>query len=171
MMIQIEKYSHLPSEIRTSLNELVQLEFGNIPIVQETQWAVPDWTVMYLEEGKLVSFYNIVERIALIDDKEYKVAGINNVITPAEYRGMGYSTKTLKISEYFLFEEIKSDLGILLCADDLVPFYQRLSWYKVDCPVYFQQPSGQKLWSANTMLLSKTDKLTPVKIDLNGLPW
>ena len=67
--------------------------------------------------------------------------------------------------------ELKSELGVLLCADEHIPFYKRLNWYKINCPVHFDQSNGKKLWEANTMLLTKKDKWNPKEIDLQGLPW
>jgi hypothetical protein len=170
-MIEIKKYSDLAAETRERLEFYIQLEFGHIPIVNETKWAVPDWTIINFIGDEIATFYNVVQREILVDDKILKGAGINNVITPGKFRGEGLATTTLSESENFLFDELDSDIGVLLCADSLVPFYERLNWYKINCPVYFDQPDGKKLWKANTMLLNRGAKFEPGKIDLQGLPW
>lgn len=170
-MIQIKKYSEINKEIKDELNSYIDFEFGDIPIVQETAWATPDWTIIHFEDDEIASFYNIIERNIFIDDEEFKVAGINNVITPEAFRGKGYASKILKDTENLIFDELNCELGVLLCADELIPFYERLNWYKVECPVYFNQPDGKKLWNANVMLLSKKNKIEPNHIDLNGFPW
>lgn len=113
----------------------------------------------------------MVIREISIDEQHFKAAGINNVITPKKFRGKGFSKNTLLETKKFLFEDLNLDLGLLLCADDLVPFYKRLGWYKVDCPVYFDQSTEKKIWAANTMLLTNERTLYPQNIDLNGLPW
>lgn len=170
-MIEIKNSAELSEVIKEKLNVYIKGEFGHIPIVNDTEWALPDWTIVYYEQDSIATFYNIVERDVLIDNKVYKVGGINNVITPKEFRGKGYASKILRETEDFIFEELNCDLGLLLCADDLIPFYKRLNWHEVDCPVYFQQSSGVKLWESNTMLLQKDEKLSPRSIELNGLPW
>lgn len=170
-MIQVKRYNELEQSVKDQLNSFIDSEFGHIPIVRETQWATPDWTIIYFQDGAIATFYNIVKRTITIDNEAIKIGGINNVITPKEFRGKGYASKTLKETEALLFEDLKCSLGVLLCADELIPFYQRLNWYKVDCPVYFEQTDGEKLWGANTMLLSKGEKLSPQIIKLNGLPW
>lgn len=170
-MIEITAYSELDNEIKSKLENFVEGEFGHIPIVKKTEWAKPDWTIILYHNNEIAAFYNIIEREILIDGTNVKIAGINNVITPKEFRGNGYASKVLRKTEALIFEDLKSELSILLCADNLIPFYKRLNWYKVDCPVYFNQADGKKLWKANTMLLTKKDKLNPKKIDLNGLPW
>lgn len=170
-MIKIQRYNKLPATVKRQLDYYSDLEFGHIPIVKETAWASPDWTIINYFENEVASFYNIILREVSIDNLKLNVAGINNVLTPGKYRGKGYSTKTLKETETFIFDELKVDLGLLFCADDLVPFYQRLGWFMVDCPVYFDQPGGKKVWTVNTMLLTRGLVLTPEIIDLNGWPW
>ena len=169
--MEIIKYSEINKETKSQLGNFIDGEFGHIPIVKATEWAMPNWTIILYKNNEIATFYNIVERKILVDDVEAKIAGVNNVITPKKFRGNGYASKVLRETEGFIFDDLKSELGVLLCADALIPFYERMNWYKVDCPVYFEQSDGKKLWKANTMLLTKKNKLNPKKIDLNGLPW
>lgn len=170
-MIEIIKHSELNSQSKKKLDSFIEEEFGNIPIVKDTEWATPDWTIIQHVNNEIVTFYHIVLREILIDGENFKISGINNVITPMEFRGKGYSSKTLRETEHLIFDDFDCDLGLLLCADELIPFYERLNWYSVNCPVFFEQSTGQKLWNANTMLLTKKEKLYPKIINLNGLPW
>lgn len=170
-MIEIKKYTELLEQTKDKLEAYIKSEFGHIPFVNELEWAVPDWTIIYYEDDKIASFYNVVLREIVVDKQMLKVGGINNVITPKDFRGKGYASKILRETDNLIFNDLNCDLGVLLCADNLIPFYERLNWYKVDCPVYFDQSSGEKLWSANTMLLTKNDQLKPKRIELNGLPW
>lgn len=170
-MIEVKRYNELSGQVREQLSSYIEGEFGHIPIVNETEWATPNWTIVYFESGQIATFYNIVEREIIFDNKKYKIAGINNVITPKEFRGKGYASKTLRETESLIFEELNCKMGVLLCSDDLIPFYEKLNWYKVDCPVYFEQSIGKKLWGANIMLLTENEELLPNRIELNGLPW
>ncbi len=170
-MIEIQKYSELKNQIRNQLDLLIEEEFGHIPLVKEIKWATPDWTIINYYENEIATVYNVIERTVTIDNEQLKAAGINNVITRPKFRGKGFSTSTLADTEHFLFDNLEAKLGLLLCAEHLVPFYRRLSWYNINCKVYFNQASEKKLWTANTMLLSKMSNYDPGKIDLNGLPW
>lgn len=170
-MIKINKYTELPRQTRDQLNSYIDVEFGHIPIVNETEWATPNWTIIYYENTQIATFYNIVERVITIDNKKIGIGGINNLITPKKFRGKGYASKILRETEYLIFDDLNCKMGVLLCADNLIPFYEKLNWYKIECPVYFEQSSGEKLWEANVMLLSRNGKMSPKKITLNGLPW
>ena len=170
-MIEISKYVDLKPETKSQLNTIIHNEFGHIPIVRETEWASPDWTIIHYEQGTIATFYNIIERNISIDNKPVKIAGINNVITPKPYRGKGYASKTLKDTESFIFDDLKCEAGLLLCAKELIPFYEKLSWYTVNCPVHVNQSDGERRWTAVTMLLTNGYKLNPKEIHLNGLPW
>lgn len=170
-MLEIIKYSELDSDIINTLEFYIEKEFGHIQLVQQTQWSNPNWTLFWLVDNKLVSFCNIVLRDVLIDGKMVEVAGLNNVITPKEHRGNKYSSILLGAFESFIFNDLDLTAGVLLCSDDLVPFYKKLNWYTVECPVYFEQPIGKKQWEANIMFLTKGNRLNPTSIDLNGLPW
>ncbi|MDO5979350.1 GNAT family N-acetyltransferase [Flavivirga spongiicola] len=170
-MIEVKKYSELLEQTKDKLNAFIKGEFGHIPIVNEMEWAIPDWTIIFYENDQIATFYNIIETHIRIDNKIFKVAGINNVITPKKFRKKGYASKTLEATEDLIFDDLNCEMGVLLCADNLIPFYEKLNWYKVDCPVYFEQSTGEKLWKANTMLLSKKEKMNPQRIKLKGLPW
>ncbi|RSC93489.1 GNAT family N-acetyltransferase [Tenacibaculum singaporense] len=169
--VVVKKYGNLSSEEYQTISAFSEKEFGNVPIVQKYKWAKPDWVVIKYTKNKLVSFCNLVEREIRIDQKTYFVAGINNMITLEKYRGSGYAAEVLNKCEHFILQFMSFDYGVLLCADSLVPFYEKHGWYSVDCPVYFQQPSGRELWKARTMLLGKDKQIAPKEIDLNGLPW
>jgi hypothetical protein len=171
MMIMVEKYDLLSTAIKKTLNGHIQAEFGHIPIVRETAWAIPDWTVLYTEGSTIVTFLNIVERNVLIDGVPVTIAGINNVITPPDFRGKGYASQALNNTTGFLFNELKAEHGLLLCADAMIPFYKSRDWYAINSIVYYDQLSGKKQWTANTMLLSPHKPIAPAVIDLQGLPW
>src|SRR5690348_12926490 len=144
-MVEITPYGDLKESIKKDLDEAIEKEFGHIPIVKSIKWATPDWTIILFQGNEIASFCNIVERKVSMDDKAFLVAGINNLITPEKFRGQGMGTIILKETENFLFNELKSEAGLLLCADDLIPYYERLNWRKVNCPVYFSQPTGTQI--------------------------
>lgn len=173
-MIKITRSNELPDKVRQQIENTVKSEFSHISFVQEISWSKPDWTIIYTKNNELLSFYNIIIRAVRFDDKTQIIAGVNNVITLPAHRGNGHSSKLLRSTTNFLFDDLQVDYGLLLCADELVSFYRRLGWYEVHSDVFFQQPTDQlKQWTANTMLLANGEKgkVNPQKINLCGLPW
>lgn len=173
-MIRIYSQQDIPGTLKQQIDLHIGNTFGHIPFVQQYQWAQPDWTVGLFEGDELVTFYGIVERHVELDSVCYKAAGINNVITPAQFRGKGYSTKALRETQNFLFKELQADMGMLICADQLVEFYGRLGWHKISCKVYFNQADQKHMFdsSSNLMLLTQDDnRYNAREIDMNGLPW
>ncbi|WP_439879908.1 GNAT family N-acetyltransferase [Pontibacter sp. MBLB2868] len=172
-MIKSISYVNLSPETRAELQHHIDNEFGHVAFVQAHTWAQPDWSVIKYEGNSIAAFYNIVVRDVTIDGQLYKVAGINNVITPKAYRGKGFATEVLRTTEKLLFKELECSYGLLLCADALLPFYSRLGWYLVQASLYYDQPSGKQLYDSNVMILTPNHSahIMPSEINLNGLPW
>lgn len=74
-MIIVEKYTDLHTSTKKLLGDMVEREFGHIPIVNETIWSVPDWTFMTFIDKQIAAFYNIVLRNIDIDGSSYLAAG------------------------------------------------------------------------------------------------
>ena len=171
-MLEILPYAQLPQTVRLELQTAVDQEFGHIPVVQSIQWATPDWAITLRVQQELATFYHLVERIILLDGRPYRAIGLNNVITLPAFRGRGHSTQVLRTTEPFWWQELHAELAVLLCADALVPFYERLGWHCTRAATYFAQPVGRRQWTVNTMLRSPKATLSQsTKINLQGYPW
>ena len=167
----IKRYQDLDENTRNALSLIVYNEFGDVPIINEYEWATPDWAVILYSNDEIATVGHVITRTSFFDDEEMKVGGLNNMITVKKYRGEGFAQEVLKSTHELIFKKLKCDVGLLLCADELVPFYQRYGWYKVHSTLYFDQPTEKMKWGANVMLLTMNGKLKPKTIDLNGLPW
>ena len=172
MDVQRSRYRELPTERRDQIDQAAAAEFEQYALVRETHWAGPDWSFLGFENGELVTFFNLIERVVRIDDAAVRVAGLNNVVTLPAHRGRGLASRLLGETQAQWFDELGAEAGLLLCAEVLVPFYARLGWRRIACPVVYAQPGGQRVWSANCMLLdSNGHTLANRRIDLCGLPW
>lgn len=170
--IQVFEHEHLPGDRRPELAVAAGNEFDRFPIVRETRWAVPDWSVLGIVDDRLACFYNIVLRTVCFDGRPARVAGLNNLVTLPDYKGKGYASHLLRETEPLWFGRLGAAYGLLLCADALLPFYERLGWYSVSSAVRFAQPGGMRTWAANCMLLAPHGRRSrPTEIDLQGLPW
>lgn len=171
--IQALEYDRLPETRRSELAAAASNEFDRFPIVQQTTWAVPDWSVLGTVDGRLACFYHVVLRSVRFDGEAVPVAGLNNLITLPPCKGRGLASRLLRETESWWFEALGARCGLLLCADALVPYYERLGWRSVPSAVRFAQPGlPSQSWAANCMLLHPDGRAaSPQVIDLQGLPW
>lgn len=173
MKVQTARYAELPAERRAQLEAIAEREFAQFALVRETRWAEPDWAFLAFEGQDLAAFYNIVERVVQVDGVAMRAAGLNNLITMSAHRGHGVASRLLRQTQPGWFEAFGVECAMLLCADVLVPFYERLAWRKVPGPVVYAQPDGPRTWAANCMLLDRRGEkvMEARQVDLCGLPW
>jgi GNAT superfamily N-acetyltransferase len=170
--VSCSRYFELPAERRQQLGTLANAEFARFALVRETQWTPPDWSYLAFEGDELAAFYNIIERTVKVDGESVRVAGLNNLVTLPAHRSRGVASRLLRETQQQWFESLGAECGLLLCADALLPFYERLGWQKVESRVSYTQPDGPRTWAANCMLLNPLAKLAVAReIDLCGLPW
>ncbi|MCB0356741.1 MAG: GNAT family N-acetyltransferase [Bdellovibrionales bacterium] len=168
----ISKWDEVENTLKSRLQQAPLDEWGHIPAVRNRQWATPNWTIALLgNDNSLIGFLNIIERELLFDDQEIDASGINNVIVFNPYRGLGYGEVLMQRAQEFFTEELKSDIGLLLCADEVSGFYEKLGWKKFKGPLLYDQPNEKLEWHQNVYLFSSKVKLDFEKIDLCGLPW
>lgn len=173
MKIQAYKHEELPLQLKKELQNIEQSEFGHVPIVKSTVWATPDYSIVALENGELLGHLNLVQRTILWDKEEMTCTGINNLIVNPKARGKKLGSYLLFRAKTFALDVLDSKLMLLLCAKELVPFYARHQWEKINVPVSFNQPLEKNLlWQAETMVLPLKPINLPIEtIYLNGLPW
>ena len=147
--------------------------FCNIPLARQFEWTKEGaYRIVVYSGESLVSFLKILERTCLVDEQQVRIGGVAGVMTPPEHRGRGYAGLALREARRVIFEKLKAQLGLLLCEPELVKFYTRHGWQSVDCPVKFEQSSGNAVWPYCTMILAKPGKeWKPNSIDLCGFPW
>lgn len=172
MRIEVARYAELAPERRAQIDEAAWAEFEQYAIVRENEWATADWTFLGFEADELVAYFNLVDRVVRIDGTPVRVAGLNNMVTMRAHRGKGHASRLLREAQPRWFAEFEFEAGLLLCADVLLPFYSKLGWRKLQCPIVHTQPDGPRTWVANGMLLETAGELEArSQVDLRGLPW
>lgn len=171
MRIECHEFAKLAPATKNMILRSVDREFGDVPIVREHIWAEPDWSILGFLNEDLVGFLNVVDRHALVDDTPIHLFGVNNVITEPPFRRQGFSTKLNREFLQFIAELDENGIGLLFCADDLIPFYERLGWKKYFGTVVVRQPNGDKNWPSNAMYYSREGSRSWKTINLCGLPW
>ncbi len=171
MKIEILESAKVEESLRNDLAKRIHREFGHVEVVRTHKWAEPTWTLLGLENNELVSFLNIIDRQGQVDGKPFHLLGLNNVITEPVHRGKGYSKKLNQAALDFMKKKDTQALGVLFCADDLLPFYSSLGWKKFSGQTTIWQPSGEKVWPSNCMTYSFEVPIAFKEINLKGLPW
>jgi hypothetical protein len=161
-----------PNSVRSSIDRITLAEFGHIPVIRDTAWSVPDWHEAFIDNATVLSFVSLVERIALFDGCAVKVAGISNMITIEPLRHKGLGSLVMLESQKLIAHRIGAEFGLLLCSDDVTPFYSRLDWIPMGARLEYDQPSGKREWQKDVLIYSPDGKRPDCEvIDLNGLPW
>ncbi len=80
-------------------------------------------------DGKLLAYLAFVNVGVNINDISNIMIGIGNVCVEKSIKHSGYGKALIhKASDYI---ESRDSLGILLCKDDVVPFYFKCGWVKI----------------------------------------
>ena len=87
-----------------------------------------DIHLMAYTEGGLVAYLNLIDLNIAIDGKTKKALGIGNVCS-AE-KGIGYGKMLVEEVNVYLNKHNK--IGILLCKQNLVNFYNKYNWSLID---------------------------------------
>lgn len=169
--LDIQPYHALPLIEKNRQQAHIENNFGHIPFVKQRQWAKPDMSVMLKQKGELLAFFHIVLREVEFDGITMPVAGLSNLITAQQHQGKGYASILLTQGFITLFNQLNVQHSLLLCKDELIPFYQKNHWYAIKAKVIFKQKHGVETYRSNTLLLSTHTQLNPNHINLNGLPW
>lgn len=131
----------------------------------------PQWYGFLSHEGRWVSMLEIVHRPAKVGVEDVRLGLVGAVATLPQARGKGYASVLLRESVGFIGDRLKCDFAWLMCAEDLVPFYERLGWQRVQGPFYFHQPGGRVQGELAAMAFACQGRPWPEgELDLCGLP-
>jgi aminoglycoside 2'-N-acetyltransferase I len=137
-------------------------------------WSSDDWYVSVKLDGQMVSHVGIVERTGTVDGQPVKLGGIGGVATRPDWRRHGYAGAALRTAAEFMRNELRVEFGLLVCGDQMMPYYGKLGWQLVAGPLMFDQPKGKTTFGDSTKVMvlpcNKHD-WPPGVIDLCGPPW
>ncbi|MEH2259746.1 MAG: GNAT family N-acetyltransferase [Nostoc sp.] len=137
------------------------------------KWSLPQWRLL-VEDGSgwLVSHIGIVIRKVTLDDVSIRIGGIGGVMTSPEAQGQGFATAALRYAEAFL-DKCGLTFALLVCRQNLVPFYTRLRWQSFNGILLVEQPGGTVPFTINQPMVLPVNDKAPKKgtINLCGFPW
>ncbi|MEA3364331.1 MAG: GNAT family N-acetyltransferase [Candidatus Hydrogenedentes bacterium] len=138
----------------------------------EYDWARPDWRVLVRSDGELAAHVAITQRTVSANGKPARVGGIGGVMSPPRFQGKGHAKTAMLRARDYMQKTLHLEFGFLFCSADLLRYYQRLGWERIDGPVSFAQDEGDATWHEKAMVLPLTDRPWPgPPVDINGRPW
>ncbi len=81
--------------------------------------------------NRLLGYLNLVKTEAIIDTKRYDIIGIGNVCVDLANRHKGLGALLMDNANAYI-EKSKS-CGIILCHGEMVEFYSKYGWKKMEC--------------------------------------
>jgi GNAT superfamily N-acetyltransferase len=167
----------LTPELQREFDELDHLAFGEMtgedhPEFAGIQWAAADWMALGFLNGQLVTQLCIPKREITVGKEKIWVAGLGGMATHPDLQHQGLGSELLAATETFMRDTIRVPFGLLICADETSPFYEKSHWRVVGDFLYFIQDQQRRQLKTRVMVLSLMDRPWPAgEIDLCGVPW
>lgn len=141
---------------------------------QRIAWASPEWGILVRDDaGTLVGYVGIVAREVTLDGRAVRVGGIGGVKTHPAARGKGYARAALQQAATFMAHELDAAFGVLVCREELLPFYGALGWQPFAGTLLIEQPGGRVPFTFNRPMVLPLREPAPHggTLDLCGPPW
>jgi aminoglycoside 2'-N-acetyltransferase I len=137
------------------------------------EWAAPQWGVFVRDDsGALVSYTGVVEREGGHDGEPVSIGGVGGIATHPDRRGKGYAAIGIgRALDFLAVDEV--DFALLVCRDELIPYYERLGWRIFDGELLVSQFGEPEVFTYNRVMVGDVNRAAPRSgtIDLNGPPW
>jgi predicted N-acetyltransferase YhbS len=172
MQTEIHATRQLTPADRRQLDDMLNRAFADDEIGRQYYWADNDWNLWLRSEGEIVSHVGVVDRIVTVGGQPIRVGGVGAVATAQAWRRRGYAQQLMEATGVLLRDELRVRAGLLICGEEMVPYYGRLGWQTVPGPLLIDQPQGKVVVPATIMVLLFDETPWPAgTIDLCGLPF
>jgi len=175
LKIEFLPESLVKPELNRRIDALDHLAFSNI--VSEAQvsgidWSSHDWMELGWLDDELISQLCLLKREISVGAERVWVAGIGGVATHPRWQRQGLASQLMRAAEKYMHAEIGVPFGLLVCADETRPFYEKNAWKLVASELAFIQNNEPRMLKTCVMVLPLSDQPWPSgKINLCGLPW
>ena len=136
-------------------------------------WAGPQWGVfVWGDTGELVSYTGVVRREGAVDGNPTTIGGVGGIATHPDHRGRGYAALGMGRALDKLVG-MDTDFALLVCRDELVPYYEGLGWRLFEGTVVDTQFGEPETFTFNRVMVGDLISTAPSDgtIDLMGPPW
>lgn len=137
-------------------------------------WATTTWSVLVWDQAhQLVSHVGLLARQGRFTDCPVLIGGIGGVKTHPTARRRGYARAGIDHAIEFLCIEQAVDFSLLVCREELLPYYGRLGWHHFAGDLLVEQPPGIEKFVFNQPMVFEGNGRLPLNgvIDLCGMPW
>lgn len=176
MQIEIIPKTELSAQQTHALRKLSNAVYPpnpNAP-VNPIQWAATTWSVLIWNDARdLVSHVGLLARHGTVNNSPVLIGGIGGVKTDPNARRRGFARAGIEQAITFLRAEHAVDFSLLVCREELLPYYSRLGWLHFAGELLVEQPSGSEQFIFNQPMVYAGNGEPPQSgvIDLCGMPW
>ena len=138
------------------------------------EWANSEWCVrIWGSDGELVSYVGVLLREGTLDTRPVLMGGLGGVATHPAARRRGYAEQGLRTAVEFFRETPEVAFALLVCEQNLIPYYARLGWHEFCGELIVRQYGKPGLFTFNRVMTLKIASEAPLvgTIDLRGPPW
>lgn len=136
-----------------------------------TRWAAFDWYVSVHVGDRIVSMAGVVDRRGSVGDVPAHLGLLGAVFTLPEHRDRGFGSDVVRRAMQLMADGLGCEFGVLLCSDELIPYYERQGWKHVQNPLRFERFGRAEVAQSNVMVYECAGRPLPDgTIDVNGLP-
>jgi aminoglycoside 2'-N-acetyltransferase I len=140
--------------------------------ISQWTWSQDDYRLLVRIDNRILSHVAIIERTCLVNEHPVKVGGVGGVGTHPEWRGQGLASLAMRQTAEFMKNQLKVEYGVLFCANEMVPYYQRLGWRMIDAPVTFEEHGVRMQCDCPVMYLPCVKPYWPAgNVDVCGTLW
>ncbi len=129
-----------------TLSEIIELkqQYWNYPYDSQVNWIREnlqdnDTHILFYRASKLVAYLNLINLHVEIDGIKCNMLGVGNVCVALNQRGQGFGKELMSYANKEILRSKK--IGLLLCHDNLIPFYQKAGWTEL-CDVQVTVANG-----------------------------
>jgi len=142
------------------------------PPSNDREWSPREWGVFVRLGDDLVSYTGLLIREGAVDDTAAVIGGIGGVATHPSHRGKGFAALGMGRALDFLLSR-GVDFALLVCRDQLVPYYTSLGWRLFEGEVLNTQFGEPEKFTFNEVMVGDLAATAPGSgtIDLRGPAW
>jgi GNAT superfamily N-acetyltransferase len=176
LQIEIVSTDNLAVEVSEQIDRIDRLAFAEVqhddPEFNNIDWSSPEYMALGYRGGELVTLLGLLRREILVGGEPVGVVGVGGVATHPQWQKRGFASALLQAAEKFMREKMNASFGLLVCADERRPLYERAGWQRVAPELFFTQNAQRRSLETCVMILPLTGQLwRGGEIDLRGLPW